>query len=234
MKKLYYILLGLGLLVSCSSGDGGGNDESTDSAENTAPSKPTQVYPLNNTLCIDNPVVFEWGASTDKENNSISYKIEISENSSFSPLSFNETSLTTSKSIELTKGKAYYWRVKAIDSKNAESEYSPTSQFLVEGEGQTNHLPFAPELVAPSNDSEIDGLSTTLSWTASDVDNDALTYDVYLDTNSDPTTKVSENQSANTYSAINLSAASTYYFKVVVNDGHGGKTVGQVWSFKTK
>lgn len=232
MKKVNYLFIALSLLVSCSGG--GGDDDTPPPAENTAPTIPTQVYPLNNTLCIDNQVVFEWESSTDKENNSISYKVEISENSSFTPLAFNESTLTTSKWIELTKGKAYYWRVKALDSKNAESGYSSTSQFLIEGEGQTNHLPFAPELVAPSNDSEIDGLSTTLSWTASDVDNDALTYDVYLDTNSNPTTKVSENQNTTTYSASNLTAASTYYFKVVVKDGNGGVTVGQVWSFKTK
>ena len=233
MKKLYFIFIGLGLLLSCSGG-GGSDDDTPPPAENTAPSNPAQVYPLNNTLCIDNSVVFEWSASTDKENNSITYKIEVSENSSFTPLAFSESSLTTSKWITLTKGKAYYWRIKAVDSQNAESGYSSTSQFLIEGEGQTNHLPFSPELVSPGLNTEIEGLNTTLSWTASDVDNDTLTFDVYLGTDSNPVNKVSENQSNTTYAASNLTAETTYYFKIVVKDGKGGVTIGQVWSFKTK
>ncbi|WP_298494061.1 fibronectin type III domain-containing protein [uncultured Algibacter sp.] len=232
MKKTYlYLAVCLGFVVSCSSG--GGDDDPTP-AENKAPSTPSQVYPLNNTLCIDNAVIFEWNASTDPEGNSISYKIEISENSSFTALAFNETSTTNSRLISIQKGKAFYWRVKAVDSEQAESGYSSVSQFLTEGEGISNHLPFSPDLVSPTLNAEIDGTSTTLSWTASDVDNDALTYDVYLDTTSNPTTKVSENQTETNFTASSLTAASNYYFKVVVKDENGGTTIGQIWSFKTK
>jgi hypothetical protein len=233
MKKAYlYLAVSFGLVLSCSSG--GGDDEPAPPAENKAPSTPSQIYPLNNTLCIDNAVNFQWNASTDPENNSISYKVEVSETSSFTTLAFNETSTTSARVISLPKGKAYYWRVKAIDSKQAEGGYSSVSQFLTEGEGVSNHLPFSPDLVAPALNSEIDGITTTLSWTASDADNDTLTYDVYLGTNSNPTTKVSENQTGTTYAASNLTAATTYYFKVVVKDGKGGITIGQVWKFKTK
>ncbi|RXP52969.1 hypothetical protein EC396_10730, partial [Lutibacter sp. HS1-25] len=90
------------------------------------------------------------------------------------------------------------------------------------------------DLIAPELDGIIDGTSTSLRWSASDVDNDSLTFDVYLDTASTPLTKVSENQTATTYNASNLIAATTYYFKVVVKDGKGGETIGQVWSFSTK
>ncbi|RED47793.1 fibronectin type III domain-containing protein [Seonamhaeicola aphaedonensis] len=235
MKKAYlYLVVFTSILMSCSGGgdgDGGGPDPDV---ENTAPTVPTLVYPLSNTLCIDNNVVFEWNASTDSEGNAITYRVEVSENSNFSTLSHDLSSSTTSRVISLEKGKSYYWRLKARDVKGAESGYSSVSQFLTEGDGVSNHLPFAPELVAPAMNSEIDGTSTTLSWTASDVDGDTLSYDVYLDTNSSPSTKVSEGQSGTSYDATGLSAASTYYFKVVVKDGNGGATIGQVWSFKTK
>jgi hypothetical protein len=232
MKKSYlYLVAVLGFLVSCGGSD---QDEIKAPQENTAPSVPSQVYPLNNTLCIDTNVVFEWNASTDAEGNNITYKIEISENNDFSSLSHSETSFSASKIINLTKGKAYYWRVKAVDSQSAESDYSTVSQFLTEGEGVSNHVPFAPTLVAPALNSEIDGTSTILSWSASDVDDDPLTYDVYLDTNSEATTKVSENQSTTTFDATGLTASSTYYFKVVVKDDNGATSIGQVWSFNTK
>lgn len=235
MKKLYlYLTFGIvSIFLSCSSG-GGDDVKEPEPEQNKAPSVPVQVYPLSNTLCIDNNVVFEWNTSTDAEGDVITYEIEVSENSAFSPILHTGSSTSSSKLVSLTKGEAYYWRLKARDSKGEESGYSPAMQFLTEGDGVSNHIPFAPSLVAPALNSEIDVTSTTLSWTASDVDGDPLTFDVYLDTDTDPTTKMSENQSGTTYDAAGLTAASTYYFKVVVKDDKGGVSIGQVWSFTTK
>ncbi|WP_147676490.1 fibronectin type III domain-containing protein [Algibacter pacificus] len=233
MRNIYLVLI-LGLVMSC----GGGSDDSIEpepEKENEAPSMPVGVYPLNNTLCIDNNVVFEWEAATDPENNSLRYKIEVAENNSFSPLTFSETLNSTTKTIVLEKGKTLYWRVKAIDNKAAESAYSSAAQFVVEGEAVSNHAPFAPALVAPEMNSEIDGLTCTLSWTSSDPDEgDSLNYDVYFDTVNPPVSKVSENQSSTTFDIGSLLAATTYYFRVNVKDDNGGTTIGQVWSFNTK
>lgn len=236
MKKsyIYIIVISVSIFLSCSSGGGGDDIKEPEPIVNTAPSVPEQLYPLNATLCINNSIVFEWNASTDAEGDFISYIIEVSENSTFSSISHNVSSNSNSKLVSLEKGKSYYWRLKARDSKGGESNYSSVSQFLTEGEGVSNHLPFAPSLLAPALNSEIDGTSTTLSWTASDVDGDALTFDVYLDTNAQPTTKVSDSQSETTYNASGLNALSTYYFKVVVKDDKGGISIGQVWSFTTK
>ena len=229
-------IFGLLVIILFSNCGGSDDDSSTNNPikDNTAPSIPSQVFPLNNTICTDNNLVFQWNASTDAEGNRITYKIEVAENISFSPILFTETSFSESKLISLTKGKSYYWRIKSIDSNSAESQYSPIIQFLTEGDGVSNHLPFPPSLVSPALNSEIDATSTMLSWLANDVDGDSLNFDVYLDANSDPTTKVSENQSVTNYNASGLAASSTYFFKVVVNDNKGGVTVGQVWSFTTK
>lgn len=235
MKQYFITALILGITISCSKGGDEGGGTSPKPVENALPTVPTQVYPLNNTLCINNNVSFEWQASTDADGDAVSYVVEVSENSTFNPLAFTTVSFSTAKLISLEKGKSYYWRIKAKDSKNGESAYSSVSQFLTEGEGVSNHLPFAPQLVAPQLYAEIEGTSTTLSWTASDVDNDALTYDVYLDhTNTSPTTQVSSDQTETTYTATGLASNKTYSFKVVVKDDKGGATVGQVWSFSTK
>lgn len=181
MKKTYkYLVVILGLMVSCGGGD---DDPIEEIPENRPPSVPVQVYPLNNTLCINNSVDFQWNKSQDSDNDFLKYKVEVSNNSDFTSIVQTKTVSTISTTITLEKGKAFYWRVKAIDSENAESDFSTPSQFLTEGEGVSNHLPFAPVLVAPVLNSEIDGTNTTLSWTALDVDGDSLTFDVYLDTN---------------------------------------------------
>jgi hypothetical protein len=238
MRNLLYIAI---LSISLGSCGGGGGEPTPPPVVNTAPTVPTLALPVNNSLCIDNVVNFTWNASTDAEGGVITYEIQVAKNTSFSPVSHTQTSTTTSKSITLEKGIAYYWRVKATDSKNASSNYSSTFNLYTEGVGITNHLPFSPVLVSPalnkvviqtdySPDSQ---LNVILEWTASDVDaSDILTYDVYFEADNNNPKIISLNQSAKTYSTA-LSASTKYYWKVTVKDNKGGQTVGQVWSFTT-
>lgn len=202
--------------------------------ENTAPTVPNQIFPLDNEICIENRVVFQWEKSTDAEGDLISYDIEVSEEESFENLSKSETSFSQSIIIPLETGKAYFWRVKATDHNAAESNYSPVMQFVTEGEGTVNHVPFPPALLSPVNHSEVEGTSLTINWTASDVDGDALSFDVYLDKSENPTTKVSENQTTTSYTKADLAVATKYYVKVIVKDDKGASSIGQVWSFTTK
>lgn len=231
MKRKYLFLIaaiGLSFLMnSC------GGSDSID--ENTAPTVPNQIFPLNNEICIENSVVFQWSKSTDADGDLVSYHVEVSEDNSFENLLKSETSFSESIIITLETGKAFFWRVKAIDHNSTESNYSPVMQFVTEGEGTVNHVPFPPTLVSPANNNtEIEGTSMTINWTASDVDGDALSFDVYLDTKENPDTLVSENQTGTTYEAVALTAATKYYFKIVVKDDKGASSIGQIWSFTIK
>jgi hypothetical protein len=234
-RILYSIFLSL-ILISC----GGGGDEptpippTTTPVTNTAPTVPTLTSPKDIELCINNTIVFKWSISTDAEGNAIVYQLQIAEDKEFTKGVISKESPNAETSHKLDKGKAYYWRVKATDSNNAASTYSSTFSFYTEGVTLTNHLPFIPQLVAPQSNSTIAGLTTTLSWTGSDVDtDDVLTYDVYLSTKTTSTTKVVDNKTTNTYIATSLQPTTVYYWRVVVKDGKGGATEGQVWSFKT-
>ena len=218
------------VLASCGGG-GGGGDTPPDPKENKAPSAPTLKEPTNNLLCINNSVSFKWNTSTDPDGDAVSYEIQVSKNSQFSPIANTVTSSSVSSTISLEKGTAYYWRVKAKDSKNASSEYSPVYQFYTEGVGVSNHLPFAPSIVAPALNSTVQTASVALQWDASDVDaTDTLTYDVYFGTANPPATKIASDISAKTFSQ-NINPSTKYYWKVVVKDNHGGQTIGQVWDF---
>jgi hypothetical protein len=231
MKKFIYIAAISFSLGSC--GGGGGDEPTPPPVVNTSPTVPTLSAPVNNSLCIDNVVNFQWNASTDSQGDAITYQIEVSKNAQFNPLAHNVTSTTASKSITLEKGVAYYWRVKATDNKSAASNYSATFNLYTEGVGITNHLPFSPVLVSPALNSVQTAATVNLQWTASDVDaSDALTYDVYFGTANPPTAIVSSNQSANSLNRTVI-ASTKYYWKVTVKDGKGGQTVGQVWSFTT-
>jgi hypothetical protein len=231
MKKVLFTIVASIVLASC--GGGGGGDTPEPTPTNNAPSIPTLSYPTNNLLCIDNTVAFTWGVSTDADGDAVSYQIQVAKDNAFTQIAQTLTSTTASQTISLDKGVAYYWRVKATDSKNASSSYSSTYQFYTEGTGITNHLPFSPVLVKPTLNTNIQTATTVLEWSASDVDtSDALTYDVYFGTVNPPTTKQGDNISANTLS-VNLSSSKSYYWKVVVKDNKGGQTIGQVWNFVT-
>ncbi len=235
MKNIIYITIISTVLWSC--GGGGGDDSPTTTtpppvAVNKAPSTPSQSTPTNNQLCIDNTVQFQWNASTDPEGNSITYELQIATNNQFTENLQTKTSSSTSTAVTFDKGVAYYWRIKAKDNKNASSSYSSIFNFYTEGEGESNHLPFSPGISEPALNALVQESSTDLKWTASDVDNDPLTFDVYFDTVNPPTAKVAENQSETTLNQA-LESAKDYYWKVVVKDDKGGETIGQVWNFKT-
>ena len=233
MRNFIYITALSISLWSC--GGGGGSDTPPPPPENKAPTAPILVYPTDNLLCINNVLDFQWNVSTDPDGDAITYQIEVSTNAQFTALVHNVTATTTVKTLSLEKGIAYYWRAKATDNKSAVSSYSATNQFYTEGFGIVNHLPFSPILTSPTLNEVVHGApkSLAIAWNASDVDTaDILTYDVYFGTANPPTAKVAADQSTKTYLAT-LAASTTYYWKVVVNDGKGGQTIGQIWSFTT-
>ncbi len=182
-------------------------------------------------MCIDNALVFQWNVSSDPDSDAVTYQIQISKDNQFSQIDYTNSSQTPNKSVSLEKGVRYYWRVKAIDSKNLSSEYSTVYQFYTEGIGLVNHLPFVPSLIKPDLSSVTKASSVVLEWNASDVDvNDILSYDVYFGTTNPPTLKVSSAQNTKTYTQA-LNVAATYYWRVDVKDNKGGIAKGQVWRF---
>jgi len=232
MKKLIYILVLSTLLWSC--GGGGGDTPPPPPPVNNAPTTPTLVYPANNLLCIDNVLDFDWNASTDPDGDAITYQVQVAKDSGFSQIVHTVTESSTLRTLSLEKGIAYYWRVKATDSKNASSAYSSTNQFYTEGEGVSNHLPFSPELESPALNEVVQTTTATLQWTADDVDTaDTLSYDVYFGTDQASLTVESADQTGTTLETPTLAVSTTYYWKVVVKDGQGGETIGQIWNFTT-
>jgi hypothetical protein len=229
MKKYLIILMG-GLLFTCSgSGDDGNTGGTT---VNSPPTVPLQIYPTNNLLCIDAQIEFKWNSSEDKENDAITYEVQVATNQAFTSGVNTKTISQTTSIFALEKGVAYYWRVRTKDSKGDFSDYSSIYKFYTEGEGITNHLPFTPTLVKPALNELVASNSAILEWTASDVDNDQLTFDVYFGDTNLPSV-LAEGITNFSYE-VSLNSATTYYWKIVVKDLHGGQAIGQLWTFNTE
>jgi formylglycine-generating enzyme required for sulfatase activity len=143
-----------------------------------------------------------------------------------------EATTQSGKSINrsnLLIGTTYYWKVVAKDSKGATTE-GPVWRFTT----QSNRAPNAPSNPSPTNHATNQPLTVTLSWDCSDPDGDAVTYDVYFGTNSNPTTREATNRSGRTLNRSNLSYGTTYYWKVVAKDSKGATTEGPEWRFTTQ
>jgi hypothetical protein len=229
MKKFIYYSIVSFLFVSCS----GGGDDPVQETKNVAPTIPTLAAPTDNKLCVDNTVVFHWNPAMDVNNDAVSYQIQVAKDNQFLQIIKAVVGVSATQSIALDKNTAYYWRIKATDSKGLSSDYSSTYKFYTAGEAVVNHLPFAPESLEPAINSILSTTTATLKWNATDVDpTDVLTYDVYFGTTNPPTAKIKENTTTKTLD-VTLEPTKEYFWKIVVKDNKGGETVGQVWKFKT-
>ncbi|MDQ6470155.1 hypothetical protein RB619_05830 [Flavobacterium sp. LHD-80] len=234
MKNFIYLSIISLVFISCG---GGSDDPDTPTpnppSANTAPTVPTLVGPVDNKLCLDNTVSFQWNRATDTENDAITYQIQVAKDNAFSQIEKTFDGADNTASFVLSKNTAYYWRIKATDAKGLASAYSSTFKFYTSGDAVVNHLPFAPDLVAPVLNAALNAGTVSLKWTASDVDaTDVLTYDIYFGTTNPPTAKISENKSEKMLDTA-IESGKQYFWRVVAKDGKGGETIGQVWKFKT-
>jgi hypothetical protein len=230
MKNFIYLsIIGL-LFISCG---GGGGDDPIPEVKNAAPSTPTLVAPSDNKLCVNNIVLFQWNEAKDPNNDAITYQLQVAKDNQFSQIVKTVEKAINTEGFQLEKGVAYYWRIKATDSKGLSGSYSATYKFYTASEAVVNHLPFSPELVQPVLNTVLNTTTASLKWNATDVDvTDVLTYDVYFGTSNPPIVKFKENATAKTLD-VTLEPAKEYFWKVVVKDNKGGETIGQVWKFKT-
>ncbi|MDC0197090.1 DUF2341 domain-containing protein, partial [Marine Group III euryarchaeote] len=87
-----------------------------------------------------------------------------------------------------------------------------------------NSLPSRPSLITynPRSGSTIE--NPVLRWFTGSDDRSNLTFDVYLDTNSSPSTLVADDISVLSYTTSGLTKDTKYYWKVVATDPSGSKT----------
>ncbi|WP_282080509.1 hypothetical protein [Aquimarina algiphila] len=229
MRKIYIILLSLCVLLSCS------REEFVDEAPkpkpvNETPTIPNLIFPANNQVCTNFKLGFDWEASSDANGDAIAYQIDIATNDTFENILFSITTSETTRAFNLEKGNTYYWRVKAIDSKQSESEYSVIQAFFTEPDAGVNHVPFSPSVISPKPGEEVSGNIITLDWDATDTDDDPLLFDVYFGT-TNPPVLLAQDISVSALD-VNGSPNTTYYWRVVVKDDKQGVAIGRVWSFR--
>ncbi len=230
MRILLITIISFGVLFSCKKDEFSDTVPNPDST-NTVPEIPNLVFPADKQTCTHTNLEFSWEESSDANNDVLAYQVDVALDASFTTGLVTIFTTKTYRMFTMQKGKTYYWRVKAIDSKQADSGYSVVHSFFTEPDAVVNHIPNQPAINSPQKGSSVSGGMVTLDWSAADPDGDPIVYDVYFG-NSTPPTLVAQDITATTYD-VAVATNSTYYWKIVVKDDKQGTAISPIWNFKT-
>jgi len=175
------------------------------------------ISPEHDTIfrSIDEPLL-EWHGSDMNPSDQLTYDVYLSMNENDVQLHRNLARKSEGQSEEnyrvtgLEQGQKYYWGIVAADD-----EYDTESDIW---SFTVNTRPTI-ELEDPGNVSMESSSEVTSSWSGDDQDGDDLLYDVYMDESYDPSTLISQDQTAQDYEMTDLEDGHTYYWTIVVSDG---------------
>jgi hypothetical protein len=227
ITKLITFAILLGLTLACHKDDG------NDSQKSTAKQITSFVFRVadNSALSVDLTATLDENAriinATVPEGTDItalSPTIEVSQKATVSPTGAKDFTAPVKYTVTAEDGST--------------ADYQATVNV---GNAGTNKPPDAFVLLQVANASIDVFPDQTFSWEAAkDPDGDMVTYDLYLDTQANPTALVAESISETTFdltTAMNfmtLSLARNYFWKVVAKDGKGGETASEIFTFKVQ
>jgi hypothetical protein len=194
---------------------------------NNPPAIPFEPSPANGVSSQPYTLTLRWKCS-DPDGDPLKYDILFGTNPTPSDPIVSDQLGTSYQVSNLQENTTYFWRVVAKDNHNGITS-SPVWTFTT----KTNLAPNAPYGPTPANGAIDQSVTLTLRWNGSDDDGDALTYDVYLGTSNPPTELAVTGHSTTSFKPPAISGETTYFWRVVAKDGHGGQTSGQIWSFTT-
>ena len=200
----------------------------------TNPTAVTLLFPENATQCFEGTILsaeeskvpFRWNAS----DNTDQYELHVS-NLLNGSTDIYET-LDTEITVRIQRGVPYSWFVVSSSNNSSSTATSDIWSFYNAGEAIVSYIPFPAEPINPLPGAVFNNVnSVSLSWQASDLDNDISSYDIYLGSTSDPSLYQSDITNT-TLSAVSVSSNTTYYWKVVTKDLVGNESQSEVFSFR--
>ncbi len=190
----------------------------------TPPAAPVLSSPANNSVDISVVPTLTWNPSAK----ATSYTLQVSTNSSFSSLVYNQSGLYgTNQQINGLKNQTkYYWRVSATNIYGT-SAYSSTWSYTT-----TGTTPPAPELSSPADNAVDISITPTLTWNESA---SATSYTLQVSTDNTFSNLV-YNQSGiagTSRQVTGLSSLTKYYWRVSAANSYGTSAYSDTWSYTT-
>lgn len=227
MKKVLISTIFLSIIIlSCSSDDDAPTPPS-------APSSASLVFPEEESECTagqqvsntESSITFRWNASQNTD----SYELTVKSLST--GVSSNFKTASTSFAVTLNKGEGYSWFVTSSSNEVQQTAQGETWRFYNAGDGIESYAPFPANIIAPASGHKFSTGSVNLSWSGSDVDNDIIEYDIYLE-NENPPTAIIESDLSQESTTVTSLASNIYYWKVITKDEAGNTSESAVYEFE--
>ncbi len=136
--------------------------------------------------------------------------------------------------VPLLKGVPYQWTITTRNNDTQDIVISEAWYFYNAGT-QTTFPPFPAQINTPiSGASVVRDLNNeiTLNWTGADVDNDISSYEVYMDTVTNPQLLIASPSLNITDIQASVEADTIYYWRVVTIDREGNSSDSGTYSFR--
>jgi len=188
---------------------------------NNPPYTPSNPSPANGATGQPTSLTLTWSGGDPDSWDTVTYHVYFGTSSP--PPYDTDVSTASMQKSGLSYGTTYYWKIVSDDGEAQTA--GPVWSFM------TNRPPNTPSNPSPANGATGQSTSPTLSWSGGDPDGDSVTYDVYFGTSSNP--PYEQTVSSTSIPKTGLNNLTTYYWRIVSNDGHGAQTTGPLWSFTT-
>ena len=199
---------------------------------NNPPDAAYDPDPVNGADYVNITTELSWNAN-DPDEDPLTYDVYFGEAPNVTdgePVATNISESWYSPPEDLDYNTTYYWVVDVYDWMN--QTVGDLWNFTTEPMDVINTPPDAPYYPDPADGAEHVNVSTELSWTGNDPDEDPLTYELYFGNTSSPTF-VTDGLTEETYNLGILNYSTTYYWIVVADDGMNW-TESPVWNFTTE
>ena len=173
-------------------------------------------------------IEFKWMASDHTE----SYELRVTNLNTSITQTINTSAI--SAKLPIAKGEPFSWLVRSKNTKVSDVATSSTWHFYNAGY-LTTHAPFPAQLVGPQNGASLFkdiNNEITLEWSAADVDNDIIGFEVYFSTENPPLDLIASTASTKRNQAVGVSSNTTYYWRVITKDAEGNSSQSGVFTFK--
>lgn len=224
MKQLLTLLLVL-LVLACGK-DSPKPPEAAMLSFPTQNSECTTGISLNNTT---SQVEFRWLAAKHADTYQLKFT-NVLTNTSVT----NAPTEALSVRVPLLKGVPYQWTITTRNNDTQDIVISEAWYFYNAGT-QTTFPPFPAQINTPiSGASVVRDLNNeiTLNWTGADVDNDISSYEVYMDTVTNPQLLIASPSLNITDIQASVEADTSYYWRVVTIDRAGNSSDSGTYSFR--
>lgn len=227
--KVLLVALVMMLITSC------GRDKDLEELVLVEPTSVELTFPENNSVCITGEIIsenisrvtFTWNPAEIGETYQLTLTNLITEQSQQFTTGSNEISL------EIARGVPFSWYVSTFLDGSPTEAISATFYFYNAGEGLTGYIPFPALLVTPQPGSILPANQNTisLSWNASDLDNDIVGYDIYFGVQ-DPPALYQEQLSETVLNNVPVNNGTTYYCRIITRDSQANESSSDIYQFE--